>query len=169
MPYTRVFFIYGYLIATDLKFKRTIESHGMIALLMGAIVFAAGYFLVESGVLSSSEHYFAFFRAFNSWFWLVAILGFGGRYLSFDNRVLKYTNEAVLPFYILHQTVIVTIGFYIASWDASIAVKYLIISTSSFVVIASLYDLVIRRINWLRFLFGMRLTKRLPGARQIIA
>ncbi len=163
MLYTRVFFIYGYLIATDLKFKRTIESHRMIALLMGAIVFAAGYFLVESGVSSSREHYFAFLRTFNSWFWLVAILGFGSRYLSFNNRVLKYTNEAVLPFYILHQTVIVTIGFYIAYWDASVAVKYLIISISSFAVIASLYDLVIRRVNWLRFLFGMRLMKRLPG------
>ena len=158
-----IFFIYGYLIATDLKFKQTIESHRMIALLMGAIVFTAGYFLVESGVSSSSEYYFAFLRAFNSWFWIIAILGFGSRYLSFDNRVLKYTNEAVLPFYILHQTVIVTIGFYIASWDASIAVKYLIISISSFVMIASLYDLAIRRVNWLRFLFGMRLTKRLPG------
>ena len=81
--------------------------------------------------------------------------------------MLKYTNEAVLPFYILHQTVIVTIGFYIAYWDASVAVKYLIISTSSFAVIVFLYDLVSRRVNWLRFLFGMRLTKRLPGARQM--
>jgi len=100
------------------------------------VVFTSGYFLVESGA-SSREYYFSFF----------------------NNRVLKYTNEAVLPFYILHQTVIVTIGFYIASLDASIAVKYLSIITSSFVVIASLYDLVIRWVNWLRFLFGMRLTK----------
>lgn len=158
-----IFFIYGYLITTDLKFKLTIERHRMIALAMGVIVFAVEYFLVESGVLSSREYCFAFLRAFNSWFWLVAILGFGSRYLSFNNRVLKYTNEAILPFYILHQTVIVTIGFYIASWDASVLVKYLIISTSSFVVIASMYDLVIRRVNWLRFVFGMRLKKRLPG------
>jgi hypothetical protein len=106
---------------------------------------------------------------FNSGFWLVAILGFGSRYLSFNNRMLKYTNEAVLPFYIIHQTVIVTIGFYIAYWDASVAVKYLIIITSSFAVIAFMYDLVIRRVKWLRFLFGMRLTKRLPGVRQITA
>ncbi len=72
-----IFFIYGYLIATDLKFKRTIESHRMIALLMGVTVFAAGYFLVESGVLSSSEYYFAFLCRFqflvlahcNTWLW----------------------------------------------------------------------------------------------------
>ena len=136
MPYTRVFFIYGYLIATDLKFKQTIERHRTIALLTGVVVFTSGCFLVESGA-SSREYHFSFF----------------------NNRVLKCTNETVLPFYILHQTVIVTIGFYIASLDASIAVKYLSIITSSFVVIVSLYDLVIRWVNWLRFLFGMRLTK----------
>ena len=83
--------------------------------------------------------------------------------------MLKYTNEAVLPFYMLHQTVILTIGFYLASWDASVAVKYAIISISSFAVIVSLCDLVIRRVNWLRFLFGMRHTEGLPGARQMTA
>lgn len=90
---------------------------------------------------------------------VLAILGFGCKYLSFNNRVLKYANEAVLPFYILHQTVIVTIGFYIASWNASVIVKYLILSTLSFAVIVSIYDLLIKRNNWLRFLFGMRLQR----------
>jgi len=51
-------------------------------------------------------------RSLSSWFWLSAILGFGIRYLNFNNRVPRYTREAVLPFYILHQTVIVVIGHY---------------------------------------------------------
>jgi len=154
-----IFFIYGYLITIDLNFKQTIEKHRIIALAMGVIASTIGYFLVEAGV-SSREYYFAFLRGFNSWFWLVAILGFGGKYLNFSNRVLRYANEAVLPFYVLHQTIIVTIGFYIASWNASVLVKYLIISTASFAAIMVLYNLAIKRINLLRLLFGLKqLTK----------
>ena len=165
-----IFFIYGYLIASDLNFKEAVERHRRIALVMGLITsilwITAWYYsdVLGHNFPSYSLAYIieAIFRPSSSWFLLVAILGFGSKYLSFNNRVLKYANEAVLPFYILHQTVIVTIGFYIASWNASVIVKYFILSTLSFAVIVSIYDLVIKRNNWLRFLFGMRLKKRLP-------
>ncbi|MFZ3384712.1 MAG: hypothetical protein WA144_12375, partial [Candidatus Methanoperedens sp.] len=59
-------------------------------------------------------------------------------------------------FYILHQTIIVIIGFYIASWDVGVIMKYLILSTVSFALIIALYDLFIKRVKILRFLFGMK-------------
>jgi hypothetical protein len=96
------------------------------------------------------------FRSFNSWFWLVAILGFGSKYLNFNNEILKYAREAVLPFYVLHQTIIVVIGFYIVNWETSVMVKYLILSTSSFIMIIAMYDLLIKRFSLLRFIFGMK-------------
>jgi len=97
-----------------------------------------------------------FFRAFNSWFWLAAIFGFGSKYLNFNNELLNYAREAVLPFYILHQTVIVIIGFYIADWKTGVMVKYIILSALSFTVIIAMYDLLIKRVKILRFLFGMK-------------
>lgn len=159
-----IFFIYGYLIASDMNFKETLERHRKIALVMGVITSTLLMQLLYFYSIGPSFTYIlsAILRPFSSWLLLVAILGFGSKYLSFNNRVLKYANEAVLPFYILHQTVIVTIGFYIASWNASVIVKYFILSTLSFAVIVSIYDLLIKRNNWLRFLFGMRLKKRLP-------
>jgi hypothetical protein len=72
---------------------------------------------------------------------------------------LRYAREAVLPFYVLHQTVIVVIGFCIAHWEASVMVKYLILNSSSFVVIMALYELLIRRVNVLRFLFGQTIKR----------
>ena len=154
-----IFFILAYLIAFDSQLKLSIERHRIIGLAMGVVTTISGFFLLESGV-SSRAYYFAFLRAFNSWFWLVAILGFGSKYLNANHRVLKYTNEAVLPFYILHQTVILTIGFYIVSWDASVTVKFLTISTASMAAIMIFYNFVIKRINPLRFLFGMKLRTR---------
>jgi hypothetical protein len=56
-------------------------------------------------------------RALNVWCWILALLGLGDRYLNFNNRFLSYANEAVLPFYILHQPLIVVIGFFIVQLD----------------------------------------------------
>ena len=64
-----------------------------------------------------------------------------------------------MPFYILHQTVIVVIGFYIADWQTSVAGKYLVLSSLSFIVIIAAYDLLIKRVNTLRYLFGMQVRK----------
>lgn len=144
-----IFFILGYVTASNAQFRESIEKHRNIALLLGIV----GFFLFD---FSSRTYISAFLRAFNSWFWLVAILGFGSKYLNFNNMLLKYSNEAVLPFYILHQTIIVIVGFYIASWDVSVIMKYLILSTVSFTLIITLYDLVVKRVKVLRFLFGMK-------------
>ncbi len=53
----------------------------------------------------------------------------------------------------------VYIGFYIAHWQMNVMVKYLILNTSSFIVIVLLYDLLIRRINGLAFVFGLQFKK----------
>jgi hypothetical protein len=96
-------------------------------------------------------------RSVNVIAWLVAILGYGSKFLNFENGFLKYANEAVLPFYILHQTVILGIGFFVVRWNIGIGVKFLIIALSSLVLIVATYDLVIKRVNTLRFMFGMKL------------
>jgi surface polysaccharide O-acyltransferase-like enzyme len=74
------------------------------------------------------------------------------------NGVAKYVNEAVMPFYIIHQTVIVVVGFYVVRWKTGLAIKYLLIVTATFVVTLLLFE-VIRRTNFTRFLFGMKLMK----------
>ena len=90
----------------------------------------------------------------------MAILGLGSWYLNRNNKFLTHANEAVLPFYILHQTVIISIGFYIVQWDTRVGLKYLVISVTSFIAIMLIYELIVRRINPLRFLFGMRANKK---------
>jgi hypothetical protein len=65
-----------------------------------------------------------------------------------------------LPFYILHQTFILLVGWYVVRWNTAIFTKYLVIGAISFVLIAATYELLIRRFNVMRFIFGMRLKKR---------
>jgi hypothetical protein len=158
------FFIYGSLLVSDARFERAIARHGVMALVLGtacSVTFAISYF---TGYLQLSElaRYSLKYAAFqvllslNAWSWVVALLSFGIRFLNVKTPVLKYANEAVLPFYILHQTVILTIGFHVVQWHVGIPAKYLVISATSLVATTSLYDLFVRRVNVMRFLFGMR-------------
>jgi hypothetical protein len=140
------FFILGYAVACDERFQESIERHRWVALGLGAITMAAWVVTQES-----------LLRGFNAWFWLVAILGFGSRRLRFSNPFLRYANEAVLPFYVMHQTVIVLVGFAIAAWEVGVGIKYLLLSLSSFIAVVALYELIVKQVPILRFLFGMPL------------
>jgi len=91
------------------------------------------------------------------WCWLLAVLGFGMKHLNFNTPFLKYANEAVLPFYILHQSVIVCLGYFVLQWAIPDLLKFLIILSGSFLATIGIYEFLIRRHNALRFLFGMKL------------
>ena len=87
---------------------------------------------------------------------MIGLLWLGRRFLNFNNRFLAYANEAVLPFYILHQTVIFIVGFFVIQWSSGIATKYLMITIVSFAVIMAIYEILIKRVSIVRSLFGMK-------------
>jgi len=91
---------------------------------------------------------------------VVFILGLGARHLNFNSRALAYGNEAVLPFYVFHQTIILMVGYYIIRWPIAAPLKFVIIAVLSFAAIMALYELFVRRFNAMRFLFGMRPLRR---------
>ena len=150
-----LFFIYGYLIFSDTRIQDTIRKYSLPAFI-GAVVFTLAILALEW----TSALYWWALRALCAWCWIIAILGFGNRFLNFTNKFLAYASEAVLPFYILHQTIILIIGFYVTRWSPGIAPKYFIIVISSFIAIMLIYELLVKRINILRFLFGMKLQRK---------
>ncbi len=155
-----LFFIFGYLIFANPRIMATVRRLRWIAIGAGiaTFTFILVYVLrVGDPAFGTPMYIFGMLvQAIGAWGWLLAILGFGSQFLKSDNRFLAYANEAVLPFYVLHQTLIVVIGFYVVQWQTSVGLKYLVISTTSFVAIMLIYELLVRRINVLRFLFGMR-------------
>ncbi|MGE5602914.1 MAG: acyltransferase family protein [Nitrososphaerales archaeon] len=105
-----------------------------------------------------------------SWAWMLAFLGHGMRRLTFNTPFLRYANEAVLPFYILHQSVLLTVGYVVVQWPIPDLAKFFFIGVVTFAIIMILYEFAIRRHNVLRFLFGMRLLPRqtAPAASRVI-
>ena len=166
-----LFFIFGYLLFADTRIIEWIKKWRWLFLGAAVIALASYIGLFYDKLTDPPETHFGtswfalahFIQAVSTWGWLLAILGFAGRHLNKTNRFLIYANEAVLPFYILHQTVIIIIGYYVVGWNSGVGLKYLVISISSFISIMAIYELLVRRINILRFLFGMR-WRRKPQA-----
>jgi peptidoglycan/LPS O-acetylase OafA/YrhL len=96
----------------------------------------------------------------NAWCLLLAIFGFGMKHLNVNTSFLKYANEAVLPFYILHQTILVALGYFVVQWAIPDGLKFFAILSSSFVISMCLYEFLVRRNNLLRILFGMKRKQR---------
>lgn len=95
----------------------------------------------------------------HSWMWVLASLGYGRKYLNRSGKRLSYANSAVYPFYILHQTVIVILAFYVVQTQDDLWVKFTFLFSLSFLSIILIYHLFIRPYNFIRYLFGMKKRK----------
>ncbi|MHA2009032.1 MAG: acyltransferase family protein [Promethearchaeota archaeon] len=151
-----IFYIIGFFLASDKQFKESVEKHGRIALITGII---STLLLVPVSLFLFLDVLFWVLGLIYVWSWLIVILGLGSKHLNFNHKSRKFLNDIVMPFYVLHQTIIIIIGFFIVQLDLIISVMYLIISSISFIIIIGLV-LVIRKINVLRFLFGMSLKRK---------
>jgi glucans biosynthesis protein C len=95
-------------------------------------------------------------RALCGWTIVLTLIGYGKIYLDRPHPALKYLNEAVYPFYILHQTVIIILTYYVVQVDEPVGIKYAYVVIGTFMYSMCIYHLFIRPFRVTRFLFGMR-------------
>jgi glucan biosynthesis protein C len=161
-----VWFVYGYLLMSDPRFQAALDRHTLTAFLL-AILSTLFIFTVGQKVGPAWSPLWMLWGVvynFSRWFWVVGILGLGHRFLNTNCAVLRYANEAVYPFYILHYPVNMLAGNLLRPWNATVAVKYAVIVVLTTTVSLALYEALIRRFSLLRFLFGMkRVGARRPG------
>jgi peptidoglycan/LPS O-acetylase OafA/YrhL len=93
---------------------------------------------------------------FVPWYVILAMLAYGRQLLNFSNRFLRYFAEGAYPLYILHQTVIVIIGYFVVQWDFAAAAKYALIVALALAGSVLTYAVLVKRTNVTRFLFGMK-------------
>jgi glucans biosynthesis protein C len=154
-----LFLFYGFIFFSHDRLQAHIRQMRILYLALALIasitlVWQFGYILPPNG--TRSRLYFGLWFLVSSWCWILTFIGFALRYLATNGQFVKYANEAVLPFYIMHQTVLLCLGYLILSWQIPDLVKWLLIALSSFVLMSLLYEFAIRRFNILRILFGMR-------------
>lgn len=93
----------------------------------------------------------------SGWLWLLSLLALGKKYLNKPHPILTYANQAIYPFYILHQTIIIIIGYYVVTLvEEGILAKYLFVSSTSFFLSVAIYEYLIRPFRVMHILFGVK-------------
>ena len=101
---------------------------------------------------------------FHTWMWILSALGFSRRYLNFNPPFLRYATNAVYPFYILHQTVIVLLLLPLVYLDLGLWTKYFLVLTGTVLATWGLYAGLISRVNVLRVCFGLKAVRKAQPA-----
>ena len=96
------------------------------------------------------------------WATIVAILGWAHRKLNRPWRWLPWANESVYPWYMLHQTVIIVLAFWLAPLQLGPVVEPALLLFGTVVGCWGITALV-RRSGWLRPLFGFRRRNKPAG------
>lgn len=159
--YYLVFFIGGFLFMTDRRFTDIIDTHRMTLLFLGFIPFLTGITFIAvlgqpdpGGITDQVLNAYA--EGFVSWFVVLAFLAYGRRLLNFTNRFLRYFSEGAYPLYILHQTAIVIVGFFVLQLSLPVIIRFLLILIFSLLGCILTYDVLVKRNRITRFLFGMK-------------
>lgn len=174
LPFWFSYFLIGYLVASQNKLWEAIERDRRMALqlafLFTIIINFCRWNQLEPHLVWPGEwrnHWISYpyfmLAGTTGWLWLLAILGYGKKYLNRPSKFLSYANEGIYPFYILHQTVIIVLGYYVNQVEESILAKYLFVSTLSLLITVAIYDFCIRPFGVMRYLFGMKAPFRKKG------
>lgn len=162
--YYGYFFISGMLFTSSKNSWNHLRLHrkfNFIAFVVSAILFYTYYLLPSDYVsshLSINSRWSIWYLvcALVSWTLVTTLLGYGQVWFNKKSTLLKKCNEAIYPFYILHQTIIIILGYYIIQLDVGILSKIVLLVVTSFPLIIIIYRLLIYPFKIPRILFGMK-------------
>jgi peptidoglycan/LPS O-acetylase OafA/YrhL len=161
------FFLLGYLAFCSGEFMAAAHRWVWLTLPLGVAgdvwwVAGAGW---RSGLAdpSAARAGVAFAGMAAAWLLILGLLGLGSRFLNRHSPALEYLAEGSYAVYLLHQTVIVILAFYVIRMNAPWGVQWLVLLAGAAAGTFLAYE-GLRRVNWLRFLFGMPPRRSAPSA-----
>ncbi len=157
-----VAFVLGYLLFSDQGYQQALIRWWQVALIQ-----AGALLLVHEAALAALGQSFVAdplgalvvrgLRAYITWCLLVGTLGFALRYLGGWPAPLRYLQDACYPVYVLHLPVLTVLASAIVGWGMPLFINYLALLGATAALTFALYEVVVRRIPPVRFLFGLKL------------
>lgn len=147
-------FVYGFiLISLGDSFWTSIVKIKWISLLLGISLIPVTLWLWYNAPESILV---PLAKTIQMWCWILVIFAFASIYLNRKSRVIEYRNKAVYPFYILHQTITVIIGYWLITNPMHYSFKFAILVAGTFGLSWLLYEFIIRRNRLIAVLFGLK-------------
>lgn len=146
----------GFVLTSSTNFSALAWRYRWIALPVGFVPGAIAE--VFDGTTYGSPEYFIGFaaRALFMWCLIVSLVGFFYSLRDRRSYFLGYASEMGMPFYILHQPIILAVDLVVLQLNLPPIAKYGIIVATCLPLVVLTYEALVRRFNPVRFLFGMR-------------
>ncbi|MHB0876817.1 MAG: acyltransferase family protein, partial [Anaerolineae bacterium] len=123
-----VLFVYGYALLAEERVRAAVAEAGLYALMLALLGTPAAVWVMMPGNApqagSGDLAVGLCLVTFVSWCWVLSLLYAGRLYLNRSGTFLRWASEAVMPFYMLHQTVILVVGYYVLQTASTPAAKY---------------------------------------------
>lgn len=145
--YFTLLFVAGAVIAADPAATRAVEAERWRLFLGGIAALVVMTQVTETDIGR-------LLAACAAWGIVTGMLGIGAGLTFRRGPVFRYLTDAIMPLFILHNAVIVVAAFYLVRTDLAWPVKFLILFAAGIGVSLILYQLFIRHIPVMRFLFG---------------
>lgn len=163
LTFSLIFFIYGSFIISTKGLWNVFQNYRRTSLIIASVPFLFLWLFVWGPTFQIMNEettlFFYLYGLLKITFvtcLLFTILGYSKILLNKTNGFLKYATEAVYPFYILHQTVMMVFGYYIIQLQLGILPKFLLVALVTFGGSLIVYEIFIRRYNFMRILFGLK-------------
>jgi peptidoglycan/LPS O-acetylase OafA/YrhL len=152
-------FLLGFLLARNAAAMAWVRRIRFITLI-AVIVLTPGYLILAYSLDWPSQvdllgACMALLRNLCVWLTVLALMGLADTYLNKPAPVLNYLNGASYPVYVLHQSVLIVIAYYVVQANLSPALKFLAIMLSTLAACLALYE-AFRRIAPARFILGIK-------------
>lgn len=154
-------FLYGWCLATSDALWAELAARRKLALGLTIVTGAAYLGMVQLfwGVedVSSAEQC-AIWALRNAYVWLMlcSILGWGHAYLNRPWRWLPWATQAVYPWYVLHQSLIVLLAYWLVPLKVGAVAEPLLVGVGTVLGCWIITSGIVQRVRWLRPLFGLK-------------
>ncbi|WP_049622215.1 acyltransferase family protein [Frateuria defendens] len=165
-------FLYGYLLGTDAGLWEALSGLRRRALALALASFGLYLFLdkfaggllagrpLSPATLVTARLMIDALRYLYCWTAIAAVLGWGHAYLNRPFRWLPYAREAVYPWYVLHQSVLLFVAWRLFPLHLGPVAEPVLVLLGTVAGCALLHEFAIRRVRWLRPLFGLETAPR---------
>lgn len=156
-----VFFSYGFLFAYDSRYDNIIDDNWKISAVLAAVLIVVYFWIITDypPLLKTNPVILSFIVGLSSFSILITLFGLFHLKIKKGSIYLEKMTDGVLPFYVLHLPIIVIVGFYIIRLNYGVILKLFMIMIISLSFTISIYYFLIKRINFFRLLFGMKIKK----------
>jgi len=88
--------------------------------------------------------------------WPLYFVSLFSQKFNFNSKILAELNRSILPVYIVHQSIIVVVGYYIIKYIKNGLLEFLMIVLFTTVLSVLVYNFI-KTFKTTRFLFGMKI------------